>query len=87
MSTPSKGDIIVSVDGESTEQWEDSLSPYISAGNPAVFRRFMCQYMLCGPGGSQIQIVFKDSAGNDHSFSSSRNYYLYDSWFYQLLSE
>jgi hypothetical protein len=77
----SKGDVIVSVNNKTPEQWEDSLRPYISAGNPSVFRRFMCQYMLCGPGGSQIQIVSKDSMCNDHSFSSSRNYYLYDSWF------
>jgi len=80
--TISNGDIIVSIDGKTTNQWEDSLRPYISAGNLSVFRRCMCQYMLCGAGGSQITIVFKDSVGNGHSLSTSRNYYLYDSWFY-----
>jgi carboxyl-terminal processing protease len=79
--TPAPGDIIVSVDGKTTNQLEDSLRPYISAGNPAVFRRFMCQYMLRGIYGSQIQIVFKDTSGNDHSIFTSRNY-VYDSWFY-----
>ncbi|TRZ71202.1 MAG: T9SS C-terminal target domain-containing protein [Bacteroidetes bacterium] len=77
----SKGDVIVSINNMTPVQWEDSLRPYISAGNPSVFRRFMCSYMLRGVYGSQIQIVSKDSVGNDHSFSSSRNYYLYDSWF------
>jgi hypothetical protein len=77
----SKGDVIVSINDMTPVQWEDSLRPYISAGNPSVFRRFICQYMLCGPSGSQIQIISKDSMGNDHTFSSSRNYYLYDSWF------
>jgi hypothetical protein len=78
---PAKGDIIVSVDGKTTSQLEDSLRPYISAGNSSVFRRFVCLYLLCGSLGSQVQIVFKDSAGNDHSFSPSRNYDLYDGWF------
>ncbi|MEI8006469.1 MAG: T9SS type A sorting domain-containing protein [Bacteroidota bacterium] len=77
----SKGDIIASIDGKTTDQWEDSLRPYISAGNPSVFRRFMCQYLLFGAGGSRIQIVYKDSMDSDHSLSTYRNYYLGDSWF------
>jgi hypothetical protein len=79
--TISKGDIIVSIDSLTTVQWEDSLRPYVSAGNPSVFRRFMCQYMLGGACGSQIRIVYKDSMGNDRSFSSYRNYHIGDSWF------
>ena len=79
--TISKGDVIKSVDGKTTFQWEDSLRPYISAGNPSVFRRFMCSYMLRGINGSQIQIEYKDSVGNDHSLSLSRNYHPSDSWF------
>jgi carboxyl-terminal processing protease len=79
-STLSTGDIIVSVDGTSTKHWEDSLRPYISAGNPAVFRRFMCSYLLRGGFGSQAQIVYKDSTGTDHTLSTSRDY-IYDIWF------
>ena len=75
------GDIIVSIDGLSTNQLEDSLRPYISAGNPSVFRRFMCRYLLRGTSGSQVQIEFYDSLGISHSLSVGRNYYMYDTWF------
>jgi carboxyl-terminal processing protease len=77
-----RGDIIVSIDGKTPRQWEDSLRPYISAGNPSVFRRFMCQYMLCGDNGSQSSIVYKDSLGNEHSQSAVRDLIYFSSWFY-----
>jgi hypothetical protein len=80
-SNPTKGDIIVSVNSQTTVQREDSLRPYVSAGNPSVFRRFMCQYMLGGANGSHAQIVYQDSAGNDHTLSLYRNYNISDSWF------
>lgn len=80
-SNLSKGDILVSVDGKTTDQWEDSLRPYISAGNQAVFRRFMCQNLLNGVQESPIQIVFKDSAGNDHDLITKRYYQIYNPWF------
>lgn len=76
----SKGDVIVSVDGKTPDQWEDSLRPYISAGNSSVFRREMCRYMLGGAYGSQIQIVYQDSLGNSQTFMAERNFY--DSWFW-----
>ncbi|MDP1620982.1 MAG: BACON domain-containing carbohydrate-binding protein [Bacteroidales bacterium] len=81
-SAISKGDILVSVDGKSTTQWEDSLRPYISAGNPSVFRRFMCKNLLSGAQNSQLQIGIKDSLGNDHSLTAKRYYNIYDNWFY-----
>ena len=77
-----KGDVIVSIDSISADQLEDSLRPYISAGNPSVFRRFMCRYLLRGNSGSQVQIEFTDSLGINHSLSVGRNYYMYDNWFY-----
>lgn len=76
----SKGDIIESVDGKSTQQWEDSLRPFISAGNPAVYKRSMCSYLLRGDSGSRIQLNIKDSTGYNHARSLFRSY-LYDSWF------
>jgi len=79
-SAISKGDIIITIDSLTPLQLEDSLRPYISAGNPSVFRRFMCSYMLRGVNGSQIQIEYKDSLGNDHSLSATRNF-SYDSWY------
>lgn len=75
-----KGDVIVSVDGKTPVQWEDSLRPLISAGNPSVFRRYMCIYMLRGDNGSLAQIVYQDSLGNNQSFQASR-IFTYDNWF------
>ena len=79
-SAISKGDIIITIDSLTPLQLEDSLRPYISAGNPSVFRRSMCLNMLRGPSGSNIQIEYKDSLGNDHSLSATRNF-SYDSWY------
>ncbi|MEI6886301.1 MAG: S41 family peptidase [Bacteroidota bacterium] len=76
----SKGDVIDSVEGKTPEQWEDSLRPYISAGNPSVFRRMMCMYMLTGPYSSQVRIVSIDSAGIRHGKTYSRMS-PFDSWF------
>ncbi|TRZ72142.1 MAG: T9SS C-terminal target domain-containing protein [Bacteroidetes bacterium] len=80
--SPLKGDIIVSVDGKTASQWEDSLRPFISAGNLSVFRRYMCQYILSGAGGSQVQITYKDSLGNNQTLSATRDTYKYDTWLY-----
>ena len=75
------GDIIVSVDGKTTINWEDSLRPYISAGNPNVFRRQMCLYMLRGTSGSKIEIEYTDSLENVNNLSASRDSFWYRKWF------
>jgi carboxyl-terminal processing protease len=67
-----RGDAIVSIDGLTPTNWEDSLRPYISAGNVNVFRRYMCQYMPSGGYGSTATIVYSDSIGNNHTFYASR---------------
>jgi len=77
-----KGDIIVSVDSKTTAQWEDSLRPYISAGNPSVFRKFMCNYLLRGAIGSGIQIEYKDSMSNANTLSLYRYSMYNNNWFY-----
>lgn len=77
----SKGDIIISVDNLPMDQLEDSLRPYISAGNLSVFRKYMCRYLLRGASGSQIQIEYKDSLGNGHTKLRNRNYQVYDNWY------
>jgi hypothetical protein len=79
----SVGDEIVSVDGLTTTQWEDSLRPYISAGNLSVFRRTMCQYLLCNNYGTTAHIVSRDSTGTTHTINVIRNTYPYSSWFPQ----
>ena len=77
----SKGDIIISVDNLPMDQLEDSLRPYISAGNLSVFRKSMCGYLLRGASGSQIKIEYKDSLGNGHTKLTNRNYQVYDNWY------
>lgn len=80
----SKGDIILSTNNLTTTQWEDSLRPYVSAGNSSVFRRVMCQQILCGLYNSSINISYKDSSGTTRTTSVNRttNYYTYSSGYY-----
>jgi len=57
------GDAIISVNGLTASQWEDSLGTYISAGNSAVFHRDMCRYLLAGDDGTNENVVYADTAG------------------------
>ncbi|OJW80220.1 MAG: hypothetical protein BGO69_13425 [Bacteroidetes bacterium 46-16] len=77
----SVGDEIVSVDGLSAQQWEDSLSTYVSAGNPSVFRRFMCQYIIAGNYNSLAAIVYKDASNIDHTINPIRNHSPYEPFY------
>jgi carboxyl-terminal processing protease len=64
------GDIIASIDGRTVGYWEDSLRPYTSAGNEAVFRRFICESILRRESSSvPVALVIRDASGTDHSFS------------------
>ena len=81
ISDISRGDIIISVDGRTIAQCEDSLRPYISAGNPSVFRRFMSSYLLRGESNSAIQIIYQDSLGINNTINTFRDYFMYqDTW-------
>lgn len=40
------GDAVLTVDGRTMTQWEDSLRPYFSSGNDAVFKRSVCSNVL-----------------------------------------
>ncbi|MFH1050425.1 MAG: T9SS type A sorting domain-containing protein [bacterium] len=82
-----KGDVIISVDGKTTQQWEDSLSQFISAGNPNVLRRYICSKLLRGETASPIEIVYKDSLEQEQTLSTYRYNYLYNSWFYYYPNE
>lgn len=73
----SRGDIISTVDGKTTEQWEDSLRPYISVGNISIFRKLMCSYMMRGDSGSSIQIISKGILGGSHTTNTFRNFNFY----------
>jgi carboxyl-terminal processing protease len=77
------GDELLSVQGLTTKQWEDSLGPYTSAGDSDVFRRCIAQYMLCTPiYNNNISIGYKDSLGNIHSVFANATSLYYSSWFY-----
>ncbi|MCW3122526.1 MAG: hypothetical protein JWQ38_2018 [Flavipsychrobacter sp.] len=78
------GDAIVSKDGLTVSQWEDSLNQYYSSGNPAVLRRFVYENLLGRPGGSEALVV-EDSTGVNHTFIAPCNdygYYNYDTVYY-----
>lgn len=75
------GDEIVTVGGLTPTQWEDSLRPYTSAGNPDRFRRFMCQYILGGTQGSTVDIELKDVNNTNYSTTAIRNYHFSQNWF------
>ncbi|MFI5142078.1 MAG: hypothetical protein ACHQII_06955, partial [Bacteroidia bacterium] len=72
----SRGDVIVSVNGQSTTTIENNLRPYISAGDTSVFHRFMCQYMLNGYPNTNATIVYADSVGVNHTLNTSRGTYM-----------
>jgi len=67
-----KGDLIVSIDDKTSSQWEDSLAPFISAGNPGIFRNRMCSYMLRGDVNSPVKIEYQDSTGTVNTLSTYR---------------
>ncbi len=64
------GDAIISIDGLTTTQWEDSLKQYYSSGNISVLRRTMCQNMLGRMSYGTIEsVVVEDSNGVNHTFN------------------
>ena len=78
-----KGDIITAVDGKTPREWEDSLRPFISYGNEAIFRSTISQYMLRGEKGTTVDIELKDKFGNIKQFTKTREHYRYDDWFWE----
>jgi len=74
------GDAIVSINGLTTRQWEDSLKNYISAGDTAVFRRFVSSYMLYGNSGANCTITYLDSLNNTHTIVTSYSTEIYSNW-------
>lgn len=82
VSTIHSGDVILSINGLTTSQWEDSLKPYISAGDTGVFRRFMSSYMLYGNYGSSLKLLYMDSLGANHSVFVKCDSLFYANWFY-----
>lgn len=81
ISTVKNGDEIVAIDGLSTIQWEDSLRPYISSGNPNTFRRFMCTELLAGAYNSNVVIDLKNASGIIYTINANRGSNKYGTWF------
>jgi carboxyl-terminal processing protease len=83
-----RGDVIVSVDGRTPTQWEDSLKPYYSAGNLSVFRRTMCEKILGRmASGVTEAIEVQDSTGAHHTVTASAVWWLanksfFNDWYY-----
>ncbi len=66
------GDAIISVDGLTTAQWEDSLKPYFSAGNLSGFRRVVSENLLGRQSnGINETLVVQDSTGTNHTISAT----------------
>jgi hypothetical protein len=64
------GDVIISVDGRTPTQWEDSLNKFYSSGNLSVFHRSMCDRMLRrNIIGTNELVVVEDSLGVNHTYN------------------
>jgi len=82
ISSIHRGDEIISVNGLTTQQWEDSLRPFVSAGDTSVFRRAIAQYMLCGSFNASAKMSIRDSAGIIQNLTVPRTTLYYSNWFY-----
>lgn len=82
----SVGDVITSVNRKSVKEIEDSMSQFISYGNPHVFGRTMNTLLLSGPIATDINIGYKDSAGNEKNYSTYR-YSTSGQWFTYTFNE
>ena len=67
------GDRIISIDGKTMAQWEDSLRPLISAGNIPQFRYQLCFRIIPGAYGTSMRVEYTDSLGAQHTLSAVRN--------------
>ncbi len=76
-----RGDRILSVDGKTIAQWEDSLRPLISAGNPDHFKAQVCFFMLRGMLGANMHLEYADSVGATHALDVGRYGHFTSSWF------
>jgi carboxyl-terminal processing protease len=73
LSAIKPGDAILSINGYTTASMEDSLRPYLSAGNPAVFHRFMCRYLLNGDKNTTMDITYSNNTGTSNTLTTTRN--------------
>ncbi len=63
------GDAVLTVDGLTTNQWEDSLRPYYSAGNMSVFRRLIATNLLNHYNGFNTTLTIENISGSTSTFN------------------
>ena len=79
------GYAIISINGKTTTDLEDSLAHYCSAGNSAVFRSYLCQnVLLAGASGTSVRIDYEDTSGVLHTTTAYRTQIFYDPWLAQV---
>ena len=64
------GDEIISINGLTTSEWEDSLRPYFSTGDSASFHSYMETFMIDEAYGDPIAITYYDSLNNIQTIST-----------------
>lgn len=74
------GNIILSVDGRSITQIEDSARKYVSAGNEAIYHSIVASSLFRGALQSPITVTHRDSAGAVHVFDRVRNVPAFTAW-------
>lgn len=75
------GFVVNKINSQSIAQMEDSLRPYLSSGNPAVFHRSVCSLILNGYPNSAVNVEFIDNSGVKVTKRLLRNTYIYQSFF------
>jgi|GEM_PF-169509 len=76
-----RGDKILSVEGKTIAQWEDSLKSLVSAGNPDNRKCLLCFFMLRGHLGTAMQLEYEDSLGAVHPLTVGRYANAQSAWF------
>ncbi len=71
-----KGDEIISVNGLTTKQWEDSLKPYLSAGDSAAFHELVMESIVSASHGYHLTISYYDSLNNTQTLSTTCTLFL-----------
>jgi hypothetical protein len=82
VSDITNGDEIISVNGLTTKQWEDSLQPYLSVGDSASFHYEMETSIMQDAYGDPITITYYNSLNNMQTISTYCTSYLpYQSYY------
>jgi C-terminal processing protease CtpA/Prc len=67
------GDVVVSVDGESTQRRIARLTPYFAASTPQAMRFRLQSVLLNGPDSSSARLVVRGATGGDRSVTVPRS--------------